>query len=160
MPKGMTNIELKEFMYSLKSEIKAEIKTQTTIIDEVISPKMKEMAELQKEANGRVGKLEDRINAVEDTQLVQGNTCKFIQDGKARASSRNKWIITTLVALLALLAGTFYKDRQASMVPLELIYKQTDSTFVIPRMYLRKEGNQGYSEVHELYIDIEETVKK
>jgi len=104
-------------------------------------------------SNGRISKVEER-------QSVQDNKCIFIQDGKARAIVRNRWIITTLLVIIGLLTGTFYKDKNDRMIPLEVIYKQTDSTYLIPRMYMRSKGEQSYREVHELYVDVENTQKK
>ena len=79
MPKGMTNIELKEFMHSFKSEIKAELSAQTTIIDKMIMPKINEIAALQKEANGKVADHEKRISE-------RDWFCLAAQDVKKKAS--------------------------------------------------------------------------
>ncbi len=132
-----------------------------------IKDDVREVKDHVKETNGKVA---EHVKEIHELKLVDNeiksmidkgdNYCHYVQDSKTRNARRNKWIITTLIALLALLSGTLYKNRQDKMVSLELIYQKTDSTFVIPRMYLRQEGTNGYSEVHELYIDIEETIKK
>ena len=138
------------------SEIKAELNANITIIDDVIKPRLDEIIQHQKTTNGRVTKTEGCIN---ELQLIVEKgvlKCEFIQDAKARAVVRNRWIIGTLLVVIGLLSGMFYKTKQYQEVPVELIYRKTDSTFIVPNMYFRRYGEKEFLEVHKVYVDIKD----
>ena len=132
-----------------------------------IKDDVREVKDHVKETNGKVA---EHVKEIHELKLVDNeiksmidkgdNYCHYVQDSKTKNARRNKWIITTLIALLALLAGTFYKDRKDGMVPLELIYQKTDSTYMMPRMYIRGANDESYLEVHELYLDLKKSIEK
>jgi hypothetical protein len=80
----MSNTEIKEFLQAFKAEMKAEMKVQNTMIDEVIRPKLDEVIQLQKSTNGRVSVLELKEH---DRNLY----CSRIQDEKLKEIKMYKW---------------------------------------------------------------------
>lgn len=150
----MTNAELKNFMTNLQSGLRAEIKAQADVTDKVVIVKLDELIEHVKETNGRVRKNEQDINDLQ-MQVAEGdNRCAFIQDEKEKKVIRNRWIIGTLLVVIGILSGMFYKTREKEPFPVELIYRKSDSTYIMPSLFFRKPGNQEFFEVHEVYVDI------
>jgi len=79
----MTNIELKEFLTGLDQKLSAQLQTQTTIIDEVIRPKLDEFVEHVKQTDVRVAEIEKR-------EISQRAFCKSVQESKKRDETRDK----------------------------------------------------------------------
>jgi hypothetical protein len=94
----MTNAELYEFLFAMKSELKAEIKAQNTIIDEVIKPTMLETLSRVKETNGRVTDLEKN-------EIRRALFCEKIQEGKAKSDKREKVKVITQIIISAFAAA-------------------------------------------------------
>ena len=94
----MTNYELKEFLLSLKAELKAEIKAQNTMIDKVITPKIDELISRVKETNGRVTDLEKN-------EIKRNMFCSAIQEEKAKSSKRDKIKMITQIVISAFAAA-------------------------------------------------------
>ena len=116
--------------------------------EERLVKKLDEIIAHQEKTNGRVGKAEDDI-------IEYVGRCNYIQDGKSKAIVRNRFIIGTLITIIGILIGVHYKSQQKpDKIPIEFIFQQTDTTYVIPKMYMRSHGQQEYREVHELYVDI------
>lgn len=110
--------------------------------------KIDEVIDKVEEQNHRIGKSEDAI-------IIASENCRFIQNAKEKRTIRNRWIIGTLLVVIGLISGMAWKVKENTKVPVELIYQKTDSTYVMPNLYIRKKGNQKYFEVHKVYIDID-----
>ena len=122
--------------------------------EERLVKKINEVHDTIKVQNSRIGKSETRLNEVELDINTRTIYCERVQDEKGRAVIRNRWIIGTLLVILGLLSGMFYKVKENNEVPVELIYQKTDSTYIMPSLYMRRQGGQEYFEVHKIYIDI------
>lgn len=61
----MEQIEIRTFLETMKSELKAELKAQNTVIDLVIIPKLNESIAHGEKTNGRVTHLEKIVNPLE-----------------------------------------------------------------------------------------------
>lgn len=152
----MTNTEFKNFLLNLQSGLRAEIKAQADVTDKVVIVKLNELIEHVKETNGRVRESEKNITDLQ-MQVAEGdNKCLFIQDEKNKKVIRNRWAIGTLLVIIGLLSGMFYKVKEKQEVPIELIYRKTDSTYAIPNMYFRRPGDQEFFEVNKVYVDIKD----
>lgn len=117
--------------------------------EERIVKKLDEAIKTIKEQNSRIGKCEDNI-------LERNVFCSDVQIEKERKIVQNRWIIGTLLVSCGLLSGLFYKTKQHQEVPVELIYRKTDSTFIVPNMYFRRYGEKEFLEVHKVYVDIKD----
>ena len=94
----MTNSELYEFLFAMKSELKAEIKAQNTIIDQVIKPTIVETLSRVKETNGRV-------TTLEKNEIKRELYCAAVQDGKAKSEKREKVKVVTHIVISAFAAA-------------------------------------------------------
>ena len=117
--------------------------------EERIVKKLDEAIERIKLQNSRIGKCEDNI-------LERNVFCSDVQTEKERKIVRNRWLIGTLLVAVGLLSGLFYRAKEHQEVPVELIYRKSDSTFIMPNMYFRRYGDQEFLEVHKVYIDIKD----
>jgi len=115
--------------------------------EERLAKKINEVHDTVKEQNNRINEVELDINA-------RSIFCQSIQDEKGRAVIRNRWVIGTLLVILGLLSGLFYKVKEEKKVPVQLIYKDTDSTYIFPDLYFRKPGNQTFTPIHQIFVDI------
>lgn len=128
-----------------------------------VKAEVKEVKDHVKSTNGKVAEHVKEINALkiadeEIKNIIErgDNYCRYVQDSKQKNTRRNKYIITTLIAIIGVLGGMFYKVKENNKTPIELIYQKTDSTYVFPRLYLRSQESQGFTEIHKLYIDFED----
>ncbi len=138
--------------------------------EERLVKKIDEVISTVKEQNGRIGDTEDYIVKLEKAVNEGDLRCMYIQQGKAKElerkekkETRNKWVVRTLLVVMGLLSGYYYKTKEgiievaedAGKVSIELIYRKDDSTFVVPQVYLRNTGDQKYFEANEIYFEID-----
>jgi hypothetical protein len=113
-----------------------------------------EIRDTLKAQNGRIGK--------DENELIEIKTnCIGIQREKLnhqkeidKKTSRNRYIITTLIAVVAILSAVLIKTEKDTKVPIQLIYDKTDSTFVFPHLYIKRGNESPFTEVHKLFVDI------
>jgi hypothetical protein len=113
-----------------------------------------EIRDTLKAQNGRIGK--------DENELIEIKTnCIGIQREKLnhqkeidKKTSRNRYIITTLIAVVAILSAVLIKTEKDTKVPIQLIYDKTDSTFVFPHLYIKRGNEAPFTEVHKLFVDI------
>lgn len=102
--------------------------------------------------NHRIETIEQETEVI-DKKLSNGTLfCKMIQKQKEDRIIRNRWIMGIIVVLLCAYIGWFTK-KSTEKIPIELFYQKTDSTFHVPRMYLRDKSG-GLREVHVDYLNI------
>ena len=122
--------------------------------EERLVKKIDEVITTVKIQNSRIGKCEDKI-------IERNVFCQDIQIEKERKVIRNRWIIGTLLVIIGILTGLFYKVEKAEQqpVPVQLIYKDTDSTYIFPNLFFRVPGKQAFTPIHEFFVDIENNKK-
>jgi len=91
----MSNAELKEFMYALKMELKAEIMAQASITDLVVVPKINEIMKKQDKTNGTVVDHEKRIN--ERDWVCAAIQTKKVEETKAKDKREKVKFITQII---------------------------------------------------------------
>ena len=134
-----------------------------------INRRLDEIIKQNEVRNGRLGKCEGRITAIElelssENGEEQGTEKERARNAALRALtiSKNRYLITTIIAVTAFVCTTaiaIVKIRQQDKVPIELIYDKTDSTYIFPNLYFRSNGDQGFKEIHEVYVDINKDEK-
>ena len=123
-----------------------------------INRRLDEIIQQNKVRNGRLERCEEDMDNLRNIVCMGDEKCKFIQEEKNKKMIKNRYLITTIIAVTAFICTTalaIVKIRQQDKVPIELIYDKTDSTYIFPNLYFRSNGDQGFKEIHEVYVDID-----
>jgi len=94
----MTNTELKEFLLLMKSELKAQIEAQNTMIDKLVLPKIEELITKVDKTNGRVTELVKK-------EIKRDSFCNYVQEGKVKSDKREKVKMVTQIIISAFAAA-------------------------------------------------------
>lgn len=146
----MTNKELEGYIDKMTDSFKELNATFSGMINQ----RLDEIIRQNEIRNGRIEKNEDKMEVLDVAIAERSATCMIIQQTKERNVNRNRWIIGTLLVIIGLVSGMFYTTQENNKVPIELIYQKTDSTYVIPNLYMRGQCDQKYFEVHKIYVDV------
>jgi hypothetical protein len=136
-----------EKIYDSLTEIKIQLSEHTTILNESVKPDIAQIRDTLVIQNGRIKKTEQGM-------IERAVYCSDIQLHKDKATIRNRYIITILVAFLGLISGFLYKSERNTKVPIEVIYQKDDSTYVFPHLFIKRGNESTFAEVNKLFVDI------
>ena len=100
------NVTIKDYLNEIKKTIDAKF-TYTHARLDILNDDINEIKELQKVANGRLGRAEEDIDKVEAQIMKQALACKYVQDKKKEQKVDFKYIITTIIAFGAAAIAIF-----------------------------------------------------
>ena len=101
--------QLSEELHIFKTEINAKLQANVDIFDRIISPKLDDIIVHQKETNGRMSKNEDKIVDLDKRVTEREVICGKVQEIKTDKKLRNRYIVTSIIAVAAILITLILK---------------------------------------------------
>ena len=131
-------------LYAAIEDINIRLTAHTTILNEVLKPQIDKIEKHLEVQNGRVGKLEDRVN---ERDVV----CGIVQYGKIITATRMRWIVTSIIAVGALIitALKVFPNKETHVVYVPI----TDTIVKITPIKVRH-GDKIIDSVSIHYFDI------
>jgi len=131
-------------LYAALEDINIRLTAHTTILNEVLKPQIDKIEKHLDVQNGRVAKLEKRVD---ERDIICGN----IQESKKNSVIRTRWIVTSIIAVggLIIAALKVFPNKETHVVYVPI----TDSIVRITPIKIRN-GNRVVDSVSIHYFDV------